>query len=260
MRFIGCDQICVTSFTHQSGVRNLNSFLVLIVNKNISPAFLAILVAASTISAFATPPSPQQLTYKDVTNIIAKSKGNVATAKRLLTGKTVKVKLDGGVDVFWVKAEDETFFVCEKGSSFKGGTVVATVVNYDETGGDSNPRIWLDKCSSAEGAAASVASGQIFYSHAGSAEKPEPFKKTGPAEISGKIVRTKDGGSWQYALVPAGKKPIRIDFETTDKLTAALSSIEDKGVAVVLKGTVGTFPGGFQAFDTTKPLTISAAP
>lgn len=214
-------------------------------------------------SAFASPSDAQPLSYDDVIKIIGQGRGNVKKTKALLTGLNISIKVQAGAHTVFLNDKDQVFFTCKNLKSFKAGeTVSAKVVDYSETSGDNDPLIWLESCNSTQAQtngllSTKTASGEEVYRTSESSVPgyKEKFIKLESVEISGKIVRDKNGGGWFYALVVPGKKPIRIDIETEANYKA-FEKISDTDALFLVKGDVGTFPGGDKAFDTTKLLTI----
>ena len=97
----------------------------------------------------------------------------------------------------------------------------------------------------------------MIFKHAGLAEAPEQFMTSTEATIVGKVVRDKDPGGWKYELQAEGKTPIRIQYEGSDSFSKVLVSLEEKEQVVSVSGVVGTFRGGYMAFDTSKPIVIA---
>ncbi|HNU11699.1 MAG TPA: hypothetical protein PKJ45_10130 [Rubrivivax sp.] len=98
---------------------------------------------------------------------------------------------------------------------------------------------------------------EVIFKHAGSAEPPEQFIESTETSIVGKVVRDKDPGGWKYELQAKGKPPIRILYEGSDSFSKVLASLEEKELVVSVSGVVGTFPGGYMAFETSKPIVIA---
>ena len=213
------------------------------------------------VSTLAVAADTKPLTYSDVTKILGQGAGNVKKTKALLIGRNISIKVQVGADTVTVNDEDRVFFSCKNLKSFKAGeTVFAKVVDYSETGGDSDPLILLDSCNLAKAQSGALSppgtsSGQVLYSTGGSSEPREQFIKLESVEFAGKIVRDRNGGGWFYALVVPGRKPIRIENET-EKNYKSFEKIVDTDLVFLVKGDIGTFSGGSKAFDTTKPLSI----
>ncbi len=107
------------------------------------------------------------------------------------------------------------------------------------------------------GTPATTSGGNVIFKHAGLAEAPEQFMTSTEATIVGKVVRDKDPGGWKYELQAEGKTPIRIQYEGSDSFSKVLVSLEEKEQVVSVSGVVGTFRGGYMAFDTSKPIVIA---
>jgi hypothetical protein len=107
------------------------------------------------------------------------------------------------------------------------------------------------------GTSVTTSSGDVIFKHAGLAEPPEQFLTSTEMTIVGKVVRDKDPGGWKYELQAKGKPPIRIQYEGSDSFSKALASLEEKEQVVSVSGVVGTFPGGYMAFETSKPIVIA---
>ena len=110
-------------------------------------AISAIAGTVFTTSAFAAASDAKPLSYSEVKKILGQGGGNVKKTKAMLTGRNISIKVQGGADTVTVNDRDRVFFACKNLKSFKpGATLFATVVDYSETGGDSDPLILLDSC------------------------------------------------------------------------------------------------------------------
>ena len=221
---------------------------------------------AAALTSLVTAPcsaSDAPIPYSRVVDVLGKAKGNAQSVTKQLVGKHVQLRIQTSGGFFFVRAADQVYFTCDRQApGFKGGMITAKVTGYYESEGDSDPVFKLDHCgdtgASISGAAPHARVGALLYQHMGNAENPEPFSKSGMKTVTGKLVRDKDPGGWKYEIHPKGREPIRVAYERSDGLSDTLSKLEVKGGTVTLSGIVGTFPGGEQAFETSKPISITA--
>lgn len=238
-------------------------------NKIMKNIFL-LLVTLATASPILQAVEPV-LHYPELLHVLKTEKSDMAVRKKVVR-RVVDLEVfrveDG--DGYMVKLADEVFFLCGDKAvpGFDRGHMVATVISYRSDNPDSNPVFTLGNCKvtpvskspASLAPAAKVQGGAaVLYHHPGSKDDLEQFqKKAVLSTIVGKIAREKDPSGWRFDVVPEGKaKAVRITYEGSDKLSGFLGNLEGKAVSI--SGMVGTFPDGAQAFESAKPITISAA-
>lgn len=117
----------------------------------LSPIILGSGIVAGTLLhglAWAGPTA--DLAYPQVIDLLTETQTQPAQVRPKLVGKTVSVTLVAGKNSLWVVSPDDgVYFACAASASgFKGGAVVAKVIQYEapDHGEGGEPHLTLDRC------------------------------------------------------------------------------------------------------------------
>lgn len=181
-------------------------------------------------------------------------------------GKQVRVAASNKGELgYFVRKEDAVTFVCKSGDTdlralrVRAPVFQGTVIGFE--GWEGATVFSLKNCAVAKDEGPSRSTGPsaagVLYQHPGTRDVPEKLRNPAHGKVVGQVDRVKDPGGWVFVLRTAGRKEIRLAYEGADDLSKALGQLALSDNTVQVAGVMGSFPGGWVAFDTTKPLTIS---
>lgn len=108
------------------------------------------IVAGTLLHGLACAGPTADMDYPQLMVLLTEAHANPTAVRPKLIGKTVAAKLVAGKSGLWiVSQEDGVQFACAGvGEGFKGGVVVAKVIQYEapDSGEGSEPHLTLDRC------------------------------------------------------------------------------------------------------------------